>query len=107
MINKDNRKALHNNLINLLLKNNIKNCDLEEKVTNFIESLEDNNCINDYQSIREWFKEQQENCAAKVNLIDLNEVKNGWSFEESTGNLVHESGGFFSVIGVEIKTNIR
>jgi len=100
-------KNLYSAIEELLLKNNINNIDLKYKITNFIESLEDNNQVNDYKEIRQWFKEQQEKCATEVTKIGLKDVGSGWKNEESTGNLVHESGGFFSVIGVDINTKIR
>ncbi|MCD4819035.1 MAG: NDP-hexose 2,3-dehydratase family protein [Candidatus Cloacimonetes bacterium] len=107
MKNNYSYKTLHSEIEELLLKGNINTNDLKYKITNFIESLEDINQIDDFQKIQQWFKEQQKNCVAEVTKIGLKDVRNGWKNEESTGNLVHESGGFFSVIGVDINTAIR
>lgn len=51
----------------------------------------------------DWFAGQ---CAAnryQVDLIAFDQL-DGWHFQESTGNLVHRSGRFFSVEGLEVRT---
>jgi dTDP-4-dehydro-6-deoxy-alpha-D-glucopyranose 2,3-dehydratase len=100
-------KHIQSGIEQILLKNDIRSNDLKNKIVNFVESLEDNNQINDYGEVRKWFQEQQENCLADVTEIGLKDVSGGWKTDESTGNLIHESGGFFSVIGVDINTTIR
>ena len=106
IVNKE-RDKLYQELKNVLIKYNIHNTEIEDKIVNFVESIEDSNELNDYKEVRKWFEEQQKNCEAEVKVIGLNQVNNGWNFDSDTGNLSHESGGFFSVIGVEVKTKIR
>jgi oxidase EvaA len=98
---------LHNKIEKLLSEYYITDINLRDKVTDFIESLEDYNQINDYKEVRQWFRRQQNDCSADVTAIDLKDVGHGWKNEITTGNLVHESGGFFSIIGVDIQTKIR
>ena len=103
----NNKKKIYTELLDLLKAHGFDEWEIREKSENFVESLDDYNQINDYKIVRQWFKNQQEKCTAEVNKIGLKEVASGWSNEAETGNLVHESGGFFSVIGVDVKTNIR
>ena len=56
--------------------------------------------------ILNWVKSRHDLNQYSVHLKPLNELK-GWSFDSSTANLVHESGKFFRVEGldVQIKTD--
>lgn len=105
LINKKSKFQVE--LLKLISKYNLNNPETEEKVVNFTESLIDWNKLNSFTFVREWFNNQQRNCEASINVIPLNEVNNGWCIEHDTGNLVHDTGGFFSVIGVDVKTKSR
>ena len=62
---------------------------------------------NPYQSLdetRSWLETFQKKSAYDVMPIAFKDLQ-GWSFEEGTQNLRHESGQFFSVEGLRIKTN--
>jgi oxidase EvaA len=52
---------------------------------------------------RQWFAEQRRTNRYDVRRIPFSELV-GWHFEDSTGNLVHESGRFFSVEGLRVRT---
>lgn len=52
---------------------------------------------------REWFAEQRRTNRYDVRRIPFSELV-GWHFEDSTGNLVHDSGRFFSVEGLKVRT---
>ncbi|MFF1410649.1 NDP-hexose 2,3-dehydratase family protein [Streptomyces sp. NPDC058289] len=52
---------------------------------------------------RAWFAEQRRTNRYDVRRIPFSELV-GWHFEESTGNLVHDSGRFFSVVGLDVRT---
>jgi dTDP-4-dehydro-6-deoxy-alpha-D-glucopyranose 2,3-dehydratase len=52
---------------------------------------------------REWFAEQRRTNRYHVRRIPFSELV-GWHFEEATGNLVHDSGRFFSVEGLQLRT---
>ncbi|WP_330335512.1 NDP-hexose 2,3-dehydratase family protein (plasmid) [Streptomyces sp. NBC_00536] len=52
---------------------------------------------------REWFAEQRRTNRYDVRRIPFAELV-GWHFEDSTGNLVHDSGRFFSVEGLRVRT---
>ncbi len=53
---------------------------------------------------REWFAEQRRTNRFDVRPIPFAELA-GWGFQEGTGNLVHDSGRFFSVEGLHVRTS--
>ena len=56
------------------------------------------------EDFMEWFAGRKEAHKFKIELIPFNEMRE-WSFEHSTGNLVHSSGKFFSIEGIWVETN--
>ncbi|MGW1774691.1 NDP-hexose 2,3-dehydratase family protein [Streptomyces sp. NPDC002104] len=52
---------------------------------------------------RAWFAEQRRTNRYDVRRIPFSELV-GWHFEDSTGNLVHDSGRFFSVVGLDVRS---
>lgn len=62
----------------------------------------------EYTEVLAWILSKKENCSAIVKRIGLNEVMTGsWHYSEIAGDIEHESGGFFKVIGVDVKTDSR
>lgn len=55
----------------------------------------------DIQPILAWLKEKQESYPVTVEEVGVNDVL-GWKTDSVSGNITHESGKFFSVIGVKI-----
>jgi oxidase EvaA len=53
---------------------------------------------------RRWFAEQVERDSSQVSRITFDRLTN-WYFEPATGSLVHDSGRFFSVRGLSVRTN--
>jgi dTDP-4-dehydro-6-deoxy-alpha-D-glucopyranose 2,3-dehydratase len=51
-----------------------------------------------------WFDEHRRANQFTVNRIPFDELV-GWRFEDGTGNLVHESGRFFSIEGLDVGTD--
>lgn len=51
-----------------------------------------------------WLKDENERIHVKIDEIKFSEMPD-WYFEESTGNLRHISGKFFSIEGIKVKTN--
>jgi len=52
----------------------------------------------------DWIKQRREAVAVEIELIRFDQLKK-WQFEAVTGNLRHDSGKFFSIEGIDIKTN--
>lgn len=58
--------------------------------------------------IHSWIMKKQKDCDASVEQIGLKEaMRKAWQFSETTGDIVHSSGGFFKIIGVDVKTSQR
>lgn len=51
-----------------------------------------------------WFQTQKKICSFEVCRRSLSDL-DGWYFEKDTGNIVHRSGKFFSIEGIDVKTN--
>ena len=56
------------------------------------------------ENFMEWLEEKKANVNHKVTPIKFSEMSN-WRFNDATGNLEHDSGKFFSIEGIEVKTN--
>lgn len=55
----------------------------------------------DIQPILTWLKERQESYPVTVEEVGINDLQ-GWKADPQTGNIEHESGKFFSIIGVKV-----
>ncbi len=51
-----------------------------------------------------WLESRRNASKFEVNRISLSDLKD-WHFEDDTGNIVHKSGKFFRIEGIEINTN--
>ncbi len=69
-----------------------------EKICNWTNS----NFKNNYK----WYQEQKKLCKAKITFKHLENL-NKWVYNKSQGTIHHETGGFFSVVGVSIKNATR
>ncbi|MEK7604875.1 MAG: NDP-hexose 2,3-dehydratase family protein [Patescibacteria group bacterium] len=70
-----------------------------ERVVESLEELVRAERESDIEPILAWLKKRRDEYPAEVTEIPLKEVA-GWSADAETGNINHQSGGFFSVIGV-------
>ena len=55
----------------------------------------------DIQPILLWLKERQESYPVTVEEVGINDLQ-GWKADSVSGNITHESGKFFSIIGVKV-----
>lgn len=70
----------------------------------FAESALRSRAARDPVDTLDWFKDRQAAHAFSLRRIPFRELR-GWRVDESTGNLVHESGRFFTIRGIDIRTN--
>ena len=56
------------------------------------------------QDFMQWLEDRRRAHQFKVREIPFDELQD-WGFEQSTGNLVHASGKFFSIEGIWVSTN--
>lgn len=52
----------------------------------------------------EWIKDQNKQVNVSIEKTSIYKI-NGWNFEDELGVLKHQSGGFFSIEGINVKTN--
>lgn len=56
------------------------------------------------EQFEKWFAERRAAQVHEANRIPFKELRN-WSFAEDTGNLVHDTGRFFSVAGLRVEVD--
>ena len=54
--------------------------------------------------IVEWMNEIEKSIRVKISKINFEKLQD-WHFEPSSGDIIHESGKFFQVKGIHVKTN--
>lgn len=62
------------------------------------------NPFNSTYEIIEWLKEKNKSVKIEINKCSLSSLK-GWNFDKNFKKLSHNSGGFFSIIGINVETN--
>jgi len=70
-----------------------------------ISSLTECNPFNTTEEIIAWLEESSQAEHFRVTQIPLTDLRN-WRFDPPTGDLVHQSGGFFAIRGLEVHTNV-
>jgi len=82
-----------------------KALDIHKSVLELYKSAitHDSNVFSNEEIIT-WINKKKDEANFVTKEIPLNEL-NKWSFANTTGNLIHESGGFFSITGIHIETN--
>tara|TARA_Y100001936_G_scaffold48248_1_gene46943 strand:+ start:6359 stop:7108 length:750 start_codon:yes stop_codon:yes gene_type:complete len=70
------------------------------RIQTMLESIRDDNQINKLDYIIEWFNKKRQESDMIVEEIGIRDLDK-WSVDSNTGNVKHESGGFFEVIGIK------
>jgi oxidase EvaA len=87
---------------NILEKNGYEvNLDTILRIKTMIESIHDDNQINSLEYVINWFNKKREESDMTVQEIGINDLDK-WNVSSRTGNISHESNGFFEVIGVKV-----
>ena len=71
-----------------------------------LESIRDDNQINKLDYVIDWFNKKREESDMIVEEIGINDLDK-WSVDSNSGNVKHESGGFFEVIGVKVSNTFN
>ena len=74
--------------------------DTISRIQTMLESIRDDNQINKLDYVINWFNKKREESDMIVEEIGINELDK-WNVDPNSGNIKHESGGFFEVIGVK------
>ena len=72
----------------------------------FFESLNDWSKFYTLKEVKDWFIDKRKKSSLEVKNISLVDVK-GWNIDSQTGNISHESGDFFTIHGVRVKSKNR
>ncbi|RZD43962.1 MAG: response regulator receiver protein [Thaumarchaeota archaeon] len=75
--------------------------DTNERIRTMLESIRDDNQINKLDYIIEWFNKKREESDMIVEEIGVKDLEK-WNIDEKTGNLSHNSKGFFEIIGIKV-----
>jgi oxidase EvaA len=75
-------------------------------MNDFLESLAapSDKCRHSNAFVLEWMREQRTAVRVDITKIPFSSMQR-WSFEADTGNIRHDSGRFFSIIGIDVETN--
>jgi len=65
------------------------------------------NRFNNLEDVLTWFEDRKNSLNVKTEEIGLKDVGSGWDISKDTGNLEHNTKGYFKVIGVRTETDIR
>ena len=89
--------------IRTILEKNGYEIDSEtvSRIQVMLDSIRDDNKINELDNVIEWFKEKRKESDMIVEEIPINDLDK-WNTDNNSGNITHESGGFFEVIGVKV-----
>jgi len=86
----------------ILEKNGYKiDSEIVSRIQVMLDSIRDDNKINELNDIIEWFKKKRDESDMIVEEIPINDLDK-WNTDNDSGNITHESGGFFEVIGVKV-----
>lgn len=66
--------------------------------------LTENNPFNSTGDVLAWIQSRNHDVEVRVEQVPFTSLK-GWCFDEETGNLCHESGKFFSIVGIDVYKN--
>ena len=75
--------------------------DTMNRIQTMLESIRDDNQINKLDYIIEWFNKKREESDMIVEEIGIKDLEK-WNIDEKSGNIIHDSKGFFEVIGVKV-----
>jgi oxidase EvaA len=71
----------------------------------YISAITENNPYHTTDELVDWLRNLNKEQFFYVDKIPLSDMEK-WYFDDWTGNLHHQSGGFFSIRGLKVKTNI-
>ena len=92
---------------NILEKNGYEvNLDTILRIKTMIESIHDDNQINSLDYVINWFNKKREESDMTTQEIGINDLDK-WNVSSTTGNISHDSKGFFEIIGVKVSNTFN
>ncbi len=77
------------------------NEDVSLRVDQMIECLDSGKSLHTLSYVEQWFEKQKLDCTMQLEEIGLKDLER-WHIDEESKNVSHESGEFFSVIGIRV-----
>jgi len=75
--------------------------DTNLRIQTMLESIQDDNQINKLDYVIDWFNKKREDSDMIVEEINVKDLEK-WDIEDESGNISHDSKGFFEIIGVKV-----
>ncbi len=95
--------TINDEIESILKKNEIPVDDeVKSKIDTMIHSIKEDNQFYDFDYILNWFIKKRQQCDMIVEEIPIMDLDK-WEVDENSGNIKHESNGFFEIIGVKAK----
>jgi len=96
--------------IEQMIKSNLEG-ELDEnqlylKTELFLSSICKDKALHSFKEVIEWIEYWRKNTTLKIKKIPIKECRK-WYTDEKTGNIHHESGQFFSVVGIRAYSEDR
>ena len=96
-----------NEIIKVLQRNNYQiNDDIQVRVKQLMECLKDENKFQTLAQVKEWLDDQRRKCPMETTQIPIHDLEK-WKVDLKTGNITHDSGGFFSVVGLRVSNTVN
>jgi oxidase EvaA len=54
--------------------------------------------------VKDWLRNRADEIPVRIEKVRFSELEK-WLIEPGTGNLIHETGKFFSIVGIDVRTN--
>ena len=75
--------------------------ETNSRIQTMLNSIRDDNQLYELDYVIEWFNKKREESDMLVEEVGINDLDK-WNIDGNSGNIRHESGGFFEVIGVKV-----
>lgn len=97
----------YDDIIEVLQKNKYTIDDnARARVRQLLECLKDDNQFHTLDKVQQLLKEQRDACTMQISEIGINKLEK-WKVDSETGDITHESGGFFSVVGIRVANTVN
>ena len=77
------------------------NSEIISRIKTMLVSIRDDNQLYKLDYIIDWFNKKREQSDMTVEEIDVNDLDK-WNVDKKTGNISHDSKGFFEIIGIKV-----
>ncbi len=75
--------------------------ETNSRIQTMLNSIRDDNQLYKLDYVIKWFNKKREESDMLVEEVGINDLDK-WNIDGNSGNIRHESGGFFEVIGVKV-----